>query len=77
MCPVEPLLLSNGVKACWVEPILSDTGQVLGGIMLCFREPRSPQNHELEFVTAAAELTSTILDRKRSSKSAIGFSICP
>lgn len=63
--PGRTLLLANGIRAFWVEPILSDTGQILGGIVLCFRQPRPPQDHELEFVTTAAELTSTILDRKR------------
>lgn len=63
--PGRTLMLQSGIKAAWVEPILSDADRVLGSVLLCLREARSPQDHELEFVAAAAELTSTILDRKR------------
>ena len=66
--PGRTLMLQSGIKACWVEPILSDTEQVLGGFLLCLRQANSPHNHEIEFVSAAAALTSTILDRKRLEK---------
>lgn len=66
--PGRTIMMQSGIKACWVEPILSDTEQVLGGFLLCLRQAHSPHNHELEFVSAAAALTSTILDRKRLEK---------
>lgn len=66
--PGRTIMMESGIKACWVEPVLSDTEQVLGGFILCLRQAHSPQSHELEFVSAAAALTSTILDRKRLEK---------
>ena len=60
------LILPHGYKACWSEPIKSETGRVLGTFGLYFTEPRSPSSKELEIIEACASLASVAITRKQS-----------
>ncbi len=58
--------LSYGFRACWSEPILSDTGKVLGTFAMYFTEARSPDKRELEVIESLARLASLIIQRKQA-----------
>ncbi|MGQ4647971.1 PAS domain S-box protein [Lyngbya aestuarii] len=57
---------SLGLKTCWSEPILSDTGKVLGTFAIYFTEMRSPEPRELEMLESLARLASLVIERKQS-----------
>lgn len=61
----EPAL-AHGFKACWSEPILSDTGKVLGTFAMYFTEVRSPDNRELEVIESLARLAALIIQHKHA-----------
>ena len=60
------LILPYGFRACWSEPIKSETGRVLGTFGLYFTEPRSPSTKKLEIIEACASLASVAITRKQS-----------
>jgi len=62
----KDLALPFGFKACWSEPILSDTGKVLGTFAMYFSEKRSPNERELEVIESLGKLSSLIIQRKQS-----------
>ncbi|HBB32186.1 MAG TPA: hypothetical protein DDZ80_14815 [Cyanobacteria bacterium UBA8803] len=58
--------LAYGFRACWSEPIMSDTGKVLGTFAMYFTEVRSPHAQELEAIESLAWLTSLVIQRKQA-----------
>ena len=59
------LLKESGLTTCWSEPVKSTSGQVIGVFAMHFREPRSPKQQELDFITRKANLTSIAIEKKR------------
>ena len=54
------------VRACWSQPILSSVNEVLGIFTIFYREPRSPDEPVLEFITSAAHLAGIAIERRRA-----------
>ena len=57
------------VKACWSEPILSLTGEVLGTFAMYYGEPSNPSLVELKAIQAAAQLVAIAIDRVKAQRS--------
>ncbi len=55
-----------GVRSCWSEPVLADTGQVLGTFAIYHREPRSPNEKDLERIQWAASFVHLAIQRKQA-----------
>ncbi|MBD2576655.1 PAS domain S-box protein [Oscillatoria sp. FACHB-1406] len=62
---VKELPLSYGLQACWSEPILTETGKLLGTFALYFEQPRSPDTRELKIVASLAQIASIVIQRKQ------------
>ena len=50
--------------ACWSEPVVSGSGQVLGAFACYRREVYTPDQMELQAITAAARLVALIIERE-------------
>ncbi len=53
-----------GLRACWSEPVISTTNEVLGTLALYYREPRSPDTFALETIKTAAQLAGIAIERQ-------------
>ncbi|WP_417730649.1 GAF domain-containing protein [Rosistilla oblonga] len=53
------------LRACWSEPIIASTGEVLGTFAMYYSVPRSPCASELEFVSSIASLAALAIERVR------------
>ena len=66
--PYRELAERAGLRACWSEPIGSNSGQTLGTFALYYREPRSPSPAELEFIKTTAHLAGIAISRKHAER---------
>ncbi len=57
--------LEHGLRACWSMPVFSGGGEVLGTFAMYYREPRAPDERELEVVHEAAFLAGIAIERSR------------
>ena len=64
--PYAELALRHGLKACWSEPILGGSGQILGTFAMYYGEPRLPGNEELRLIEVAAQLAGLAIERQRA-----------
>jgi PAS domain S-box-containing protein len=56
-----------GLRACWSEPVTSWTGEILGTLAMYYREPRGPDESDLEFIRSAAHLAGIAIGRKQAA----------
>jgi PAS domain S-box-containing protein len=54
-----------GLRACWSMPILSNDGRVLGTFAMYYREPRSPDAHDVELIARAVHVAGIAIERRR------------
>lgn len=59
------IALQASLHACWSEPIIDSSGQVLGTFAMYYQAPRTPEESELEFVTVCANLAALAIGRVR------------
>ena len=59
------IALRASLRACWSEPIIGSTGDVLGTFAMYYQTPRSPAESELEFVSSCASLAALAIGRLR------------
>ncbi|TWU23412.1 Sensor protein FixL [Novipirellula galeiformis] len=59
------LALRASLQACWSQPIIASTGEVLGTFAMYYNEPRTPQASDLEFVSSSADLAALAIQRVR------------
>ena len=52
-------------RACWSEPVLSSTGDVLGTFAVYYSEPRKPRPSELDFIETTANIAGIAIERKQ------------
>ncbi len=64
----QQLALSCGLQACWSQPILSSTGQVLGTFAIYYKEIRSPNDTELTAISDAANIACVAIEHTRSQQ---------
>ena len=55
-----------GLRACWSEPIVSSTDEILGTFAMYYREARGPDQLDLEFIKSAAQLAGIAIERKQA-----------
>jgi len=60
------IALSNGIRAAWSEPILTNENQVLGTFAVYSSEPRGPADADLALLEAAGRLALIAIERQRS-----------
>ncbi len=52
-----------GLRACWSQPILSSTQEILGTFAMYYREPRGPTTSDLDLIKAAAHVAGIAIER--------------
>jgi PAS domain S-box-containing protein len=67
------LAKSHGLRACWSNPIISSTGQLLGTFATYFEEPRTPTADELSLIESAARAAGLAIERKRSEETLLAL----
>ena len=58
-------LQEHGLHACWVIPLLSYHGEVLGTFSLYHHPPRAPDSDQLQLMATAAQLAAIAIERER------------
>jgi signal transduction histidine kinase len=56
------------IGACWSEPIVSPTGEVLGTFAMYYREPREPDPRDLVDIETAAHLAGIAISHTRAEE---------
>ncbi|HJT37631.1 MAG TPA: ATP-binding protein [Actinomycetota bacterium] len=64
----KDIALSNGLRACWSNPIGAGDGSVLGTFALYYSEPRSPNDDDLTLVQRATHLAGIAIERDRAER---------
>ena len=59
----KELATSAGLGACWSQPVISSSNQVLGTFAIYHHEARSPDDHEIATIEQAANLASIAIDK--------------
>ena len=63
------IALSNGLKACWSTPIISQQGRVLGTFAMFSGEPGEPTAYDQGVIAQITHLASIAIERERSQDS--------
>ena len=63
--------LPLGLRACWSQPIMDESGTVLGTLALYYRERRAPCDADLDLVDRMARLVRVALVQDRKEKALI------
>ena len=59
---------TEGLRACWSQPIMSSAGKVLGTLAIYYRTPRSPGAEEIKLVELVASLAAICLERDEAEQ---------
>ncbi len=59
------LALSYGLFACWSTPLLAKNGDVLGLLILYYRQPRQPSVDDLQIIQLITRMVVTVVEHKR------------
>jgi signal transduction histidine kinase len=54
-----------GLRSCWSTPIFAKDGRVTGTFALYYREPRSPNERQLELIQRATHIAGIAVERKQ------------
>ncbi len=57
-----------GLRACWSEPIISSSDQILGTFAMYYREPRVPDQSDIEFIKTTAHLAGIAIEKKQTEE---------
>lgn len=52
------------LKACWSEPIISSSGEILGVFSMYYREVHRPEKEDLDFMKINAQLAAIAIEHK-------------
>ncbi|MDP1651409.1 MAG: PAS domain S-box protein, partial [Rhodocyclaceae bacterium] len=62
-----------GLRACWAEPILCATGDVLGTFAIYQRAPGEPDADTIKLIGMAADLARLAIERKRAQEAILAL----
>lgn len=65
---LKQFALPHGMRCCWSEPIISSSGKVLGAFGMYYDYPALPDENESADLTAAAMLSSIVMERDHNQK---------
>lgn len=66
--PFREWILSYGIKAAWSTPVISENGEVLATVSMCWKETRVPTEWDFEIVDAATSLMRIAVERKKQEE---------
>ena len=57
-----------GLGACWSQPILSSSGQVLGTFAIYHPKPQAPRPTEISLIEQSAQLAAIVIERRLNER---------
>ncbi|HEX2978756.1 MAG TPA: PAS domain-containing protein, partial [Anaerolineaceae bacterium] len=63
---LRDLAVSAGLRACWSQPVMDASGQVLGTFAMYYQHPRSPSEDEMRIIQTAAHLVGIAIEHERA-----------
>jgi len=57
-----------GLRACWSEPVVAVNGNVLGTLAMYYREPRRPDQADLDFIHTTAKMAGVAIERAQAGQ---------
>lgn len=57
-----------GAKTVWFQPIIAQSGRTVGAFALYFRQPRNPDNWELNYLRSASHIAALAVERRRADR---------
>lgn len=64
----QKLASKAGLRACWSEPVISSTGDILGTFAIYDHKPRVPTQSDLDFIQDSARLAAIAIEHKRAEE---------
>jgi PAS domain S-box-containing protein len=64
--PFREVAQRAGLRACWSEPIVSSTNEVLGTFAMYYGDPRGPDEADLDIIRSAASLAGIAIEHTRA-----------
>jgi formate hydrogenlyase transcriptional activator len=61
-------LLPYGIRSVWSRPLFTSEGKALGTFSINYREPRSPDAHDLQLIENASHITGIAIERHRKEE---------
>ena len=58
------LAKNAGLRACWSEPIFSSDRQIIGTLAMYYREPRKPNQADLDLLKSTAHIAGIAIERR-------------
>ena len=62
------LVLDHGLCAAWSEPLISNSGEVLGTFCIAYSQRRTPNGRDLGLIEAAGHIARIAIERQRSQE---------
>src|SRR6266853_1832674 len=62
------LVLDQGLRAAWSEPLISNSGEVLGTFCIGYSQPRTPTILDLQLIEAAGHIARIAIERHQSQE---------
>jgi formate hydrogenlyase transcriptional activator len=62
------LVLDHGLRAAWSEPLISNSGEVLGTFCIGYSQPRTPTSRDLQLIEAAGHIARIAIERHQSQE---------
>ena len=62
------LVLDHGLRAAWSEPLISNSGEVLGTFCIGYSLPRNPTTRDLQLIEAAGQIARIAIERHQSQE---------
>ncbi len=62
------LVLDHGLRAAWSEPLISNSGEVLGTFCIGYSQPRVPTTRDLQLIEAAGHIARITIERHQSQE---------
>ena len=64
----QDLARNHNLQACWSNPILSNSGELLGTFAMYYSEPREPIQCEFDIIERATNLARIAIERKKAEE---------
>jgi formate hydrogenlyase transcriptional activator len=61
-------VVSYGIRSVWSRPLFSSEGKALGTFSINYREPRSPDAHDLQLIENASHITGIAIERQMNEE---------
>src|SRR5579862_2950695 len=61
-------VMAHGLHAAWSEPLISNSGEVLGTFCIGYSQPRTPTSQDLQLIESAGHIARIAIERHQSQE---------